>query len=361
MSVNSSQDFLRGDVRGQSRTLVIAGLSALVVIALVVAVFAVVYPRATAPKGTDLHLVLPALGPGVENGSRVLLRGAEVGEVSGIDSSEPGVVHVDVVLDDQAAGSLTDSFELDYRPQNYFGITAVNLVAMPGGSQLRSGQTVRREAAPDFTMSTMIERSSIVVDGTLTREMIDSLDEVMRYANGLSPLIESAVIFTDTVARTQRQMPSTLLGKMNDLAEAFPGFNREAMKSLDAISNNVLNKLPDGSRGVDEAYHDLMDRSLTVASTGLFGAIGTLLASHATDLTPGVTAIKYLVDPVPQMIGGGASMAKTRKAIEQLRNTFKGNDEAKTLQVRLLLDTVPAVAGPLATMGVVDGPSRGGN
>ncbi|MBY4575755.1 mammalian cell entry protein [Gordonia paraffinivorans] len=360
MSVNSSQDFIRGDARGQSRMLVTAGLSALVVLIIGVTVFSFVYPRATAPKGTDLHLVLPALGPGVENGSRVLLRGAEVGEVTSIDSSEPGVVHVDVVLDEHAAGSLTDAFELDYRPQNYFGVTAVNLVAKQGGSRLRDGQTIRREAAPDFTMSTMIERSSIVVDGTLTRDMVDSLDKVMRYANGLAPLIESGVILTDAVARTQRQMPSTLLSRMNDLAEEFPAFNVGAMNLLEAIGNNVLNRLPDGSRGVDEAYYDLMDRSLTVASTGLFGAIGTLLGSHATDLTPLVTSLKYVLDPMPNMIGD-ASMQKTRKAIDQLRNSFTGPGEAKTLQLRLLLDAMPAIAGPLSQMGAVAGPRSGGN
>lgn len=361
MSSYSSQDFLRGDARGQTRTLVRAGVIAVAVLAVVVTVFAVVYPRATAPKGTDLHLVLPALGPGVDTGSRILLRGAEVGEVTAIDSTDPEVVHVDVVLDPQAADSLTDSFEVDYRPQNYFGVTAVNLIAMPGGSELSDGQTLRRSAAPDFTMSTMIERSSIVVDGTLTRDMIDSLDEVMRYVDGLSPLIETAIIFTDKVARTQRHLPSTLLREMNDLAEAFPGFNREAMKALDAITGSVFNKMPDGSRGVDEAYHDLMNRSLEVASGGLFGAAGTLLASHSADLTPLVTSFKYLIDPVPQMIGGGASMAKTRKAIEQLRNSFTGDDASRTLQMRLLLDSVPAVSGPLERMKSIDGQRAGGN
>ncbi|MGW8815894.1 MlaD family protein [Gordonia terrae] len=361
MSTHSSQDFLRGDARGQTRTLVRAGIAALAVIVVALVALAVIYPRATAPKGTDLHLVLPSLGPGVENGSRILLRGAEIGQVTAIDATEPDVVHIDLVLDQQAADSLTDAFEVDFRPQNYFGVTAINLIAKSGGSQLEDGQTVERSAAPDFTMSTMIERSSIVVDGTLTRDMIDSLDEVMRYADGLAPFIETAIILTDRVARTQRHLPSTLLGEMNDVAEVFPAFIVEAMKALDTMTAGVLHQMPDGSRGIDPAFHELMNKSLVVTSDQFFGALGNLLGSHSTDLTPLVTSLEYLADPVPQMVGGGASMAKTRKVIEQLRNSFGGSDQNKSLRLKLLLDTIPAVAGALERMDAAPGGPGEGN
>ncbi|MGW0039432.1 MlaD family protein [Gordonia sp. NPDC003376] len=351
MSGFTSQDFLRGDGRGQLRTLALAGTIALAVIAIVVAIAVVVYPRATEPTGTAVHLVVPALGPGIKPGSKVLLHGAEIGEVTEVVAPTADAVEVDVVLDAAAASSLTDDLDLDFRPANYFGITAVNLVARQGGAPLRDGQTIERTSAPDFTMSTMLERGSIVVDGSLTKEMISSLDKVMRYANGLAPLIETGVIVTDKIARTQQNLPSTLLHRMNDVLDEFPAFNRQTMIGLYAITESPYNTLPDGSRGVDEAFHDLTDDSLTVASDDLFGKAGALLASHGTELTPLVTLIQYLMEPLPGALGGGATVVKTRQAIAGLQGAFTGTDRQKTLQLRVVLDSMPAFAGPLQKMG----------
>lgn len=346
----TSQDFLRGGTRGQMRTLVIAGLSSLAVVIVLIAAVAIVYPKAKAPSGTTIHFVVPALGPGIKSGSKVLLRGAEVGEVTDIVAPSADSVHLAVVLNDAAAQTLTDSLGVDFRPENYFGVTAVNLVAQRGGKALTDGETLDRTTAPDFTMSTMLERGSIVVDGSLTRDMIDSLDKVMRYANGLAPLIQTGVIVADNVARTQQQLPATLIHRVNNVLDSFPGFTEQTMIGLYAITESPYNKLPDGSRGVNEGFHTLTDDSLTVAANDLFGKAGALLASHGTELTPLVTIIKYLTDPLPAAIGGGATVAKARAALAGLESSFTGTDQQKTLQLRIVLDSMPAMAGPLARM-----------
>ncbi|MCF8571341.1 MlaD family protein [Gordonia sp. HY002] len=355
MAKSMHQDFVRGSVGNQTRTLVTAGSTAIIVIVLALIVTAVVYPKATEPSGTEVHLVLPASGPGLKEKSKVLLRGAEVGVVTSIDSTDPYSVQVDIALDEAAAATLTDTFDVDFRPANYFGTTAVNLIAKPGGGSISDGETIARDSAPDFTMSTMLEHGSIVVDGSLTRDVISSLNKVTKYASGLSPLIETMIVVSDNVSRTQKQLPSTLLGKLNDITAVFPNANVEALGALDAITNAQFNRMPDGSRGADKAYHDLMNRSLTVASDGLFGAIGTLLASHATELTPVVTSIKYLADEVPGVMGDASNMTKLQKAVEGLERSFKGPKGKQTLQLRILLDSVPGLSQTMTAMGVKPG------
>ena len=351
MAKTTHQDFVRGSGGDQARTLVTAGVASVIVIVLAVVTTALVYPKATAPSGTEVHLVLPASGPGLKEKSKVLLRGAEVGVVKKIDSTDPYSVHVDIALDEAAAASLTDNFDIDFRPANYFGTTAVNLIAKPGGGSISDGETIARDSAPDYTMSTMLEHGSIVVDGSLTRDVISSLDKVTKYASGLSPLIETMIVVSDNVARTQKQLPSTLLDKLNDITAVFPETNIEALGALDAITNSRFNRMPDGSRGVDKDYHDLMDRSLTVAADGLFGAIGTLLGSHAAELTPAVTSVKYLVDEIPDVMGDASNMTKLQKAIEGLERSFKGSKGQQTLQLHILLDSVPGLAQTMNSMG----------
>jgi ABC-type transporter Mla subunit MlaD len=352
MARHTSQDFIRGDLRGQLRTLGVVGTASIAVMVLVVAVAWIVYPKATEPEGTRVQLVIPALGPGVKVGSKVLLRGAAVGEVTSVSSPRAGDVQVDVVLRPSATSVLTDSLDVDFRPENYFGITAVNLIEKSGGAPLRDGQVLARDSSPDYTMSTMLERGSLVVDGTLTKDMIASLDKVIRYANGLAPLIRSGIIVADTVAKTQRQMPITLIRRMNAVLDEFPAFNRQVTSALYAITESPYNKLPDGSRGVDDAFHKETDAALEIASSDLFGKAGALLASHDSELTPLTTLLEKMADPLPGVIGGGVTMDKTVALIDGLESAFVGTKDQQTLQLRIVLDSMPAVAGPLAQMGV---------
>ncbi|MCR5978393.1 MCE family protein [Gordonia jinghuaiqii] len=352
MSRHTTQDFIRGDLGRQLRTLTLVGVSTIAVLALVVGITSMVYSRTSAPDGTQLRVVVPALGPGIKPGSKVLLNGAEIGQVTEVATPGAGTVNLDLDLDPSMNSVLTDSLDLDFRPENYFGITAVNIVPRDGGLPLRTGTVLHRDSSPDFTMSTMLEQGSLVVDGTLTRDVIASLDKVMRYATGLAPLIRSGVIVADTVARTQRHMPTVLMRRANALLEEFPTFTRSVFDSLYVMTESPYNMLPDGSRGVPEQFHDLTNAGLTLASSDLFGLAGSLLASHGSELTPLTTSVKYLTDPLPQAIGGVASMEKLMDAIDGLDSAFTGSRQQKVLQLRVVLGGLPAMSSSLARMGL---------
>ncbi|MBA4024258.1 MAG: intermembrane transport protein PqiB [Gordonia sp.] len=359
MAVYSFQDFVRGDSRRQQHSLGIAGAIAIVAVIIAVLIGAWVYPTVTAPSGTRVQFVVPALGPGVEPGTKVLLHGAEVGEVTEVSAENADSVTIAVVLQSASASLITDDVEVDFRPENYFGITAVNLAEAGDGIPVVDGQVIRRSAAPDFTMSTMLEQGSLVIDGTLTESMISSLDKVVQYADGLAPLIRTGIVVADSVARAQRELPSVLMNRMNDVLAEFPAFSREAAGALYSIYDSAYNRRPDGSIGVDDAFMDETDQALELAASDLFGKAGALLASHDSELTPLTQLLKSLSDPLPAIIGSGATIDKLITAVTQVESAFTGTQEQKTLQLRIVLDDLPGLAGPLTRSGAIT--SGGGN
>jgi ABC-type transporter Mla subunit MlaD len=335
------------------RSLGIAGAVALLVVVVAVVVGALVYPTMTAPTGTRVQFVVPALGPGVKPGTKVLLHGAEVGEVTEVSAKNADSVTVAVVLQRASAQLITDSVEVDFRPENYFGITALNLAKASDGVPLADGQVIRRSAAPDFTMSTMLEQGSLVLDGTLTKSMISSLDKVVRYADGLAPLIRTGIVVADSVAKSQRQLPTVLMNRMNDVLAEFPAFSREAAGALYSIYDSAYNRRPDGSIGVDDAFMDETDQALQLAASDLFGKAGALLASHDSELVPLTQLVKSLTDPLPAIIGSGATIDKLIAAVAQVESSFTGTPDQKTLQLRIVMDDLPGVAGPLTRSGAI--------
>ncbi|WP_258196538.1 MlaD family protein [Nocardia farcinica] len=357
MARHINQDFIRGDRDRQLRVLAICGGAAAVAVLLVVTVGAWAYTQLTAPQGIRLQLVLPALGPGVEPGSKVLVRGAAVGEVTEVAAVDSGTAHVALVLDDELGAILTDSLDVDFRPENYFGVTAVNLIERPGGNALTDGRVLHRTAAPDYTMSTMLEQVSLVVDGTLTSSMIATLDEIMRYANGLAPLIRAGIIVAEQMSKTQQHLPTELLLRANDVLVQLPAFGRGAADALYAIYHSAYNQRPDGSLGVDDAFMTETDQALELAASDLFGLAGSLLASHDAELIPLVGAVDEVVAPLPGLLGDGR-MAELNTAIDRLESAFAGTPEQRTLRLRVVLDDVPGLAGPLAQLGALPAPSQ---
>ncbi|UGT55131.1 hypothetical protein [Nocardia asteroides] len=287
----------------------------------------------------------------------MIMRGATIGEVSELNGLGRNEVRLTLALDEDSISGLTDSFDIDYRPENYFGVTAVNVISGPGGKPLVSGASLRREPLGDYSMSTMIAKGSTVVSGTLTQDVIDVLDKVVDYTNGLTPMIETGVVFADTVAKTQRALPSTSLAAFNDLAESLPGVASEGVAGVYGVYDTEYNRLPDGTRGVDDDFLDDAGAGLSKASGELFGAAGFLLASHGSELTPLVQAVQAMTDTIPSVLGNGALTERIETLVAQYNQAFSGQEGKRTLQLRVVLDLLPGLAAPL---GAVTAPHEAG-
>ncbi|MFZ2176620.1 MAG: hypothetical protein WAW17_21780 [Rhodococcus sp. (in: high G+C Gram-positive bacteria)] len=129
------------------------------------------------------------VGPGVETGTRVMLHGASIGKVTDVARSD-GAITLGLELDKDLAQGLTRNFVMDFRPSNYFGITALS-IADPGsgGLPLAGGDRIATTPGGDFTMARMIEQGSAVANGTLTDSTVAAIDQVLAYTDALSPLL----------------------------------------------------------------------------------------------------------------------------------------------------------------------------
>lgn len=356
-----SQDFIRGSTQRQLRLLRTSAAAAVGLLAVAVLVVAWVIPSLTEPEVTTVTIGVPFVGPGVKAGTDVLLRGAQVGtvsELSGGGSGQP--VEVELALDPEAISGLSDDFAIDYRPASYFGITAVNLIQGDGGSTVADGANVVRVPEGDYSMSTMLQKTSLVVSGTLTDSMISSLDKLVLYTDALTPLIESGIVLANQVAQEQTVDPSLLLRKLNRLLSVAPYFVDQTTLTLYNFYNSETNRLADGSYGVDEQLWDDMEAGVQYVLEGVFASVGRLLESHPAELLPVTQAAQSLADAVPSLLDGGQTPGKLAELTDRLSaSVTSGTSGTPVLNVELLLRYFPAVGGPLAMASVAgDGGPR---
>ncbi|WP_072815997.1 Mce family protein [Rhodococcus zopfii] len=345
--MSRSQDFLRGTAAEQSRRLATTGMATIAVLGVAAVAGATLYPKWTAPKGIDVAVDVAYVGPGVTEGTKVVLRGQSIGTVTELERTASESVQMHLVLDEDQIGGLTDRFELDFRPENYFGTSAVNLVAHPGGNPLASGMRLAREPQGDYTMSTMIEQGSLTIDGTLTDDMISSLDKTVHYLDGLTPWIDAGMEVADHVAATQQELPTVQIARFNDILDAMPGFSDQAIASLMNIYDSNYNRRADGSIGVDDAVFDEANAGLTLAANQLFGQAGALLASHGEELTPLIESVVVASDVFPHLVNGGMTPSAARDIVRRLDSTFVDTPDGQRLRLRVLVDGFPSFTAPL--------------
>ena len=327
-----------------------------VAVGLIAAIMAIWGAVAIIEPGVRVHhdlavgIDLPYAAPGVAAGTKVILHGAEVGRVDRLDTNDDGTVRIGLSLAADKVSGLTDDFALDFSPENYFGVTAVNLTDRHSGGPLFDGQVLRRIPLGDFTLSTMLDKGSLVVDGSLTDSMITTLDKVINYTDGLTPLIQTGVVFADEIARTQRAFPSVLLGYFDPILDWLPGFDQRFIDALYEIFRSKYNLRPDGSFGISEQFFAQSAAGLDLSAHQMFGAAGHLLASHPTELLPLIDAVTALSDAAPALTDNGRLTEKLRALIGRTDKAFSGPAGAKTLNLRVVVDGLPALAAPLGVV-----------
>ncbi|MBH0776710.1 Mce family protein [Nocardia bovistercoris] len=352
MAQSRNQDFLRGSDRAQRVTVLLAAGAVIAVAVVAVLAFGWIRPRYAQPDGLPVSIEVPYVGPGVTEGTAVISRGARIGAVVSVDATGRHTLRLRIELSRDRVNGLTDSFDLDYRPQNYFGITAVNLVSRPGGAPLTGPRSLTRMPAGDFTMSTMLEQGSLVIDGTLTDSMIATLNKVIRYTDGLTPLLETGVLVADRVAVTQRALPSDLLAAADDVLAVLPGFSTQTIQALYNMFDTEFNSTADGGYRVDDEAMDQADAGLYLAANNLFGSLGRLLASHRHELEPTAGLVATVANTVPHLLDDGAALDELSVLVDRYDAAFTGTGEQRRLRVRLVLDDLPALATPLARLGL---------
>lgn len=342
--------FLIGSERDRRRLLRRVGGLTVVAAVVVGLVIAYVIPAVT-PKDENAMTVTidtPSVGPGVENGTDVVLRGAPVGKVSALAVNSNGTSSITVDLDKGLVQGMGQDFTLDFRPKNYFGITGITITD-PGDEArgpLRDGDHLTRTDIVDNTLSTMIELGSDVANGTLVPETVNAIKRVVVYSGAFQPLLHTGVVVADTIARTQRETPAYLLDRYNEIVNSLPPFADGAFAGLEALYSSPI-------RLSGDDIQNRFSTSLASVSTNFFAMVGTLLKSNQSSLTPLLEVITRSAGVLPAIGAGVVTPTSVNDLLTRLDGAFADGPNGTTvLKVNLALQSLPSFGGVLSPQSV---------
>jgi hypothetical protein len=342
---------INGPVEAERRKLTIVGAAVALCFAVTVLL---VMAHPFGGRAADLISVVidtPYVGQGVADGTAIVMHGVTIGQITSTASRPGGGVRLNADLQKKPIGGLTDTMHIDFQPINYFGVTGINLIAGTGGKALQDGMHINTEPTGNFTLQALLSRLGQVSIGALTPKLIQVIDRATRYTDALDPLIETALIAANAIAHVQTVSTAQLLANATGITAVFPGFVDATMDAGDDLQHYVDYAHFDLLDQNDEDFKNKSNATQEEASKGLFAAVGKLEATHVDDLLPMVDTVRALTDVVPPLIrpdGFVQTLAEVRSRFEKM---YGGTAEQWALQVRIVLDSLPGVAAPLAAAG----------
>jgi hypothetical protein len=287
----------------------------------------------------------PYVGQGVDRGTTLVMHGIKVGEVTNVMSLPAGGIRLTADLQSGPTAGLTDTMGIDFRPANYFGVTAINLRPGEGGQALTDGRLIKITPAGNFTLQALLSRLGDLSDKVLAPRVVDMIERATTYLDGLDPLVETLLVVANSLAKVQTVSTARLLRNATGISVAFPGF----VNSATNLGDNVV-RGPIGSAS-DEFFNYIYRTTIDLASTDLWGAIGKLETGHSTDLAPFTDMIKVLTDVTPALVPPDAIADTARELRMRLERLFAGPPDRRAVNVRVILDSLPGVAAPIDAVG----------
>lgn len=300
-------------------------------------------------RGEDQYGVViesPYLGQGVVVGTPLMLHGVEVGKVTDVVSLPAGGGRVAAELQRGPTAGLTTAVGIDFRPANYFGVTGINLRPTGGGQVLTDGSEITVTPAGNFTLQAMLSRMGEISNGVITPQLIDVIEKGTSYLDGLDPLLETMLVVSEALANVQTVSTAQLLTNTAGVSVAFPGFVNAATTLAENFHYTFNTVSP-------EENNFIVKLTIDYASEKVFGAAGHLLGSHSTDLAPVTGMIQTLTDVTPGLVPPIAIGDTALELRSRLERMFSGTPDRRAIPVRVVLDSLPGVAAPLAAQGVV--------
>lgn len=291
----------------------------------------------------------PYVGQGVTQGTALVMHGVKIGEVTQVASLHDGGVRLVTNLHKQPVAGLTSALSIDFRPINYFGVTGINVVGHPGGQVLHDGMQIHTLPQGNFTLQALLSRLGEVSAGALTPQLVSVIDRTARYTDALNPLAETMVITLRAVADVQRVPTARLLTNATGISVAFPSYVDASGEFFDHFIS-ARDTTPFGEVTEDQ-WKNRVYASVKVASAAVFGSIGRIEVKFVSDLLPAVDLTKLLMDPVPALIRPEDFAQTLVQLRTRLEKAFAGSPDQRALRVRIVLDSLPGVAAPLAAMG----------
>jgi hypothetical protein len=364
---------LRGSSQRQERVLLSIGGAVVVCIVLAITFFVVNPFGGRAKELYSVAITTPYVGQGVQPGTAVVLHGVKVGQVINVTNTAGGGVQLDTDLQIQPTQGLTNTMNIDFRPINYFGVPGINLIPNSGGQPLRDGTNVTLVPTGNFTLSELLKQLGGVSQASLTPQLIQVIDRVTRYTDGLNPLFETAVTVSRAVEAVQTVPAEQLLTNLSTSVAAFPAFSDAAVNfgtktmKFDYYPGQVRSpaapsspptefpflqdaQVPNLGDIPDDYFQDHFVAGLTTVQDGVFAAVGKLVSSHVDDLLPLISGIKTITDTGPVMLRPADIAEKLAELRSRFETLYAGNGDQHAISVRILLDSLPGVAAPLGVV-----------
>ncbi|MCX2930581.1 mammalian cell entry protein [Mycobacterium sp. CVI_P3] len=360
----------RGSQKHQDRVLALSGVTVLAVIALVV-ILVVAHPfRGRDDSHFSIVINTPYIGQGVAAGTAVVLHGVKVGNVVDVAGVAGGGVRLVAELEKGPVRGLTDAMTLDFRPINYFGVAGVNLRPNRGGRVLHEGSVISSVPVGNFTLSELLSRLGDVSAASLTPQLVQVIDKVTRYTDGLNPLFETAAKVTRAAAAIQTVPTEQLLTNAASIVGAFPEFTDSALEATrrttdfsyypgltcpppQTVSQRITypylecTKVENLADESEEYFQAAPVAFAKIASDGLFAAVGQLERSHVDDLYGLIAGIKAITDVTPPLLRPQDLAQKLAELRSRFERLYAGNGDQRAISVRVVLDSLPGIAAPI--------------
>jgi hypothetical protein len=337
---------LNTSTESEARTLTIVGAAMVLATVLVLAILIVAHPFRSRPTDRiTVAIDAPFVGQGVAKGTALIMHGVKVGEITAITSSPRGGVRVDADLQAGPTEGLTDAMDIDFRSINYFGVTGINLTAGSGGQALRDGMRINKVPTGNFTLQALLSRLGSISSAALTPQLIGVIDRATRYTDALDPLVETVVIAANAVTKVQTVSTAQLLTNTTGLSVALPSFLDAAIDAADRLDHSKLDTM------TEDFYRNRALISSDLGTKALFDRFGQLEGKRMTELLPFIELAQSLTDIVPGLIRPESIEHEIMEVRTRFEKLYAGTPEQRALQVRIVLDSLPGVATPLAAMG----------
>ncbi|GAB5015257.1 hypothetical protein MAHJHV65_18740 [Mycobacterium avium subsp. hominissuis] len=368
---------LHASAEAETRTLTKVG--AIVVTTLVIAttLYLMVEPFESRPRNI-ISVIIDAsyVGQGVDADTPVIMHGVTIGRVVSVANNTGGGVRLQTDLQRESTRGLTDTLGIDYRPSNYFGVTAINVIPTQGGRPLQSGMQINVKPDGNFSLQALLYRLGELSNGVFNQRLVSVIERSTRYVDGLNPLLETALIVGNAFTKVQTVSSEQLLRNATGVSVAFPGFLDGLVSTGKDIHNTGfsgydLDEAKKKNRwypaysearkkrmeynyhlfmqnlGNDKYFEYSFDQILNIAKSDLFLRVGYLEGSHIEDLFPVLESVRTLADAVPKIISPDNFAYTVTEMRRRFERMYEGSGDQRALQVRIMLDRVPGVAAPL--------------
>ncbi|MEV6773748.1 MlaD family protein [Nocardia sp. NPDC051030] len=340
---------------GVTMTRVGSRLLGLVAFGLIIALGVAWYAYKHVPESDRMRIQLRTeqIGEGITPGTTVRLDGVAVGKITDVESIDQGRQLLSLDLDRSQASSLTDSFSVDYAPENLFGISAVTLRAAAGGTPLSEGTVVDLAGrVNDVTMGALLRSLTQTSTEVLTPKLTELLTQFNGDLRAFTPILETLVTLSRAIADTQKYPSSFLIDQYGAFFNGLGTFSSASFRLFDAIMNVEVFK------NDREKFDSSIDMIANKAFPAI-GAIGGVSGKHFTEMTdmftPLLTAVAATV-PNPTV-----SQAELTELIERLNRMFADGPNGPVVNVAVTLRGVPGIAVPLFGQQLFAALTAGGN